>query len=423
MVFFKSAFLFGFLGKSKLREKEQKSQQQHYTGQPPHGYYNNIKINPLFQKVSYENIFNFKQLKVKNSTAIQTTGLSIENFLREGISAITVDVRSPKEFANGHIPSAINIPLFDDHERAEIGTLYKIKGKEEAVLRGIEIVSPKLADFIKSVKEKSGAAGKVCVYCFRGGMRSGSFCWLMETAGLTPLKLEGGYKTYRNKVLNTFKQKHHFCLVGGPTGSGKTDVIKELLKLNAQTIDLEGLANHKGSAFGFIGQEKQPAQQQFENNLHVAFNALNSNSIIFLEDESFSIGHVQLPYDLWQQMKAAPIVKLQMPFDLRVKRLVAEYGQTSIEVLRKPLLAIKTRLGPQHCKTALEHLERGEMDKVAAITLHYYDKAYEFSHKKRKYENVFVVNTETDNPATNAQLIYNFVNESSFQKKFASANG
>ncbi len=360
---------------------------------------------------------------MKNSTAIQSTGLSIENFLREGVSGIMVDVRSPGEYYNGHIPGAINIPLFDDHERAEIGTLYKIKGKEEAVLRGIEIVSPKLSDFIKSVKDKGNPTGNVYVYCFRGGMRSSSFCWLMDTAGLKPLKLEGGYKAYRNKILALFKQKHNFCLVGGPTGSGKTDVLKELHKLKQQTVDLEGLANHKGSAFGFIGQEKQPPQQQFENNLHLAMSTLNPNEIIMLEDESFSIGHVQLPYDLWLQMKASPIVKLQMPFDLRVKRLVAEYGQTSIEILRKPLLAIKTRLGPQHCKTALEHLEKGEMDKVAAITLHYYDKAYDFSHEKRKYENVFIVETETDNPAANAQLIYNFVNESSFQKKIATHNG
>ncbi|HXB40950.1 MAG TPA: tRNA 2-selenouridine(34) synthase MnmH [Bacteroidia bacterium] len=360
---------------------------------------------------------------MKSSTAIQTTGLSIENFLREGISGVMVDVRSPGEFLNGHIPGAINIPLFDDHERAEIGTLYKVKGKEEAVLRGIEIVSPKLADFIKSVKKKSTRDSKIYVYCFRGGMRSSSFCWLMDTAGLKPQKLEGGYKSYRNKVLDLFKQKHHFCLVGGPTGSGKTEVLKELFKLNQQLADLEGLAHHKGSAFGFIGQEKQPAQQQFENNLHLQLSKLNSDKLILLEDESFSIGHVQLPYDLWLQMKTAPIVKLQMPFELRVKRLVAEYGQTSVEILRKPLLAIKTRLGLQHCKTALEHLEKGEMDKVAEITLHYYDKAYEYSHEKRKYENVFVVKTETDDAVTNAQLIYNFVNEPGFQKKFAEYNG
>jgi len=423
VIFFESAFLIRFLGLGEAREKENKSCQQHYTNIPSHGYHNNIKKIALFQKGSYENIFNFKQLIVKNITAIQTAGWSMENFLREENKGILVDVRAPAEFLNGHIRGAINIPLFDDHERAEIGTLYKIKGKEEAVLRGIELVSPKLATFIRSVKEQNGSAEKVNVYCFRGGMRSSSFCWLMETAGLKVFKLEGGYKKYRNIALSLFQQKHKLVLLGGSTGSGKTDVLKELQKLAVQTVDLEAFAHHKGSAFGFIGQEKQPAQQQFENNLYHAFSDLDPNKMLFLEDESYSIGTVSLPYDLWLQMKNAPIIKLQVPFELRVKRLVAEYGQATFETLLRPLTAIKTRLGPQHYKTALEHLQKGEMDKVAAITLHYYDKAYDHNHLKRGYENVFIVETETDDPAVNAQLIHNFASSKEFKDKFATLYG
>lgn len=345
---------------------------------------------------------------MKNPAEIQANDLSTENFLREGGLGVIVDVRSPAEFLSGHIPGAVNVPLFDDHERAEIGTLYKVKGKDEAVLRGIEIVSPKLADFIRSVKDKSHA-GKVYVYCFRGGMRSSSFCWLMETAGLQACRLGGGYKSYRNAVLALYKQKLPLVLVGGATGSGKTEVLKELGKLNRQVVDLEGLAHHKGSAFGFIGQLPQPPQQQFENELHLAFSRLSLNEEIFLEDESFTIGNIRLPYELWLQMKEAPIVKLQLPFEARVKRLVHEYGQTSIETLKRPLLAIKTRLGPQHYKTAYEHLERGELDKVAEITLHYYDKAYEYNHEKRGYRNVHTLETQTDDPAHNALLVHNLV--------------
>src|SRR5437762_243483 len=121
---------------------------------------------------------------MKDITADQNKSLSIETFIRQDFTGVLVDVRSPVEYKQGHIPGAINIPLFDDHERAEIGTLYKIKGKEEAVVRGIEIVSPKLAGFIRSVKEKNAADAKVHIYCFRGGMRSSSFCWLMDTAGV-----------------------------------------------------------------------------------------------------------------------------------------------------------------------------------------------------------------------------------------------
>jgi tRNA 2-selenouridine synthase len=361
-------------------------------------------------------MYNFKQFAMHNFTTIQSKTLSVENFIRGDFKGILVDVRSPVEFANGHIPEAINIPLFDDHERAEIGTLYKVKGKEDAVMRGIEIVSPKLASFITSVKEKNSEKSQVLIYCFRGGMRSSSFCWLMDTAGVNAIKLDGGYKKYRGQTADLFTKPHKIVLIGGSTGSGKTDVLKKLHGLNTQTLDLEGIANHKGSVFGFIGQKSQPAQQQFENNLYEELRKLNSAETIFVEDESFAIGGVKLPYPFWLQMKEAPIVKLRVPFDVRVKRLVAEYGQVSIETLRKPLLQIKTRLGPQHCKTALEHLEKGEFDKVAEITLHYYDKAYEFSHEKRNYKNVFTVETDTDDPDINARLIHTFVTDTAFKK-------
>ncbi|MGZ3861769.1 MAG: tRNA 2-selenouridine(34) synthase MnmH [Bacteroidia bacterium] len=356
---------------------------------------------------------------MQNFTPAQSKSLSMENFIQEGITGTLVDVRSPVEFANGHIPGAINIPLFDDHERAEIGTLYKVKGKEEAVMRGIEIVSPKLAGFIRSVKEKNDGKERVLIYCFRGGMRSSSFCWLMDTAGVNAVKLEGGYKNYRANALGLFTKPHKIVLIGGSTGSGKTEVLKKLQELKAQTLDLEGIANHKGSVFGFIGQKEQPAQQQFENNLFQELHKLDPSDLIFVEDESFAIGSVKLPYPFWLQMKEAPIVKLKVPFDLRVKRLVEEYGQVSIETLRKPLLQIKARLGPQHCKNALEHLEKGELDKVAEITLHYYDKAYEFSHEKRKYRNVFDIETSTDNATINARLILDFVNQPTFKKIYA----
>lgn len=313
-----------------------------------------------------------------------------------------MDVRSPAEFLKGHIPGAINIPLFDDYERAEIGTLYKLRGKDEAVVRGLELVSPKLAGFVKSVKAVSPGK-KVFVYCWRGGMRSGSFAWLMNSAGLNALTLEGGYKTFRNHVLGYFENKFNLVLIGGPTGSGKSAVLRALEQRGEQVVDLERIARHKGSAFGSINELPQLPQQQFEHELFLAFSRLDANKRTWLEDEAMAIGRNKIPYPLWKQMKEAPIIKINVPFDIRVQRLVQDYNTTDKELLRKPLLAIQKKLGGQNLNDALEHLERGELAKVAAIALKYYDEAYHHDHVKREFKNVYVAETATGDPQQNAE--------------------
>ncbi len=161
---------------------------------------------------------------------MQAKGLPVEDFLNQSKNAIVIDVRSPIEFFKGHIPDAVNVPLFEDTERAEIGTMYKQKGKETAVTRGLEIVSPKMVSFVNQVKTLAEGK-KVLVYCFRGGMRSNSFAWLMNTSGLDAQILTGGYKSYRNHVLQYFEKKFKLVLIGGSTGSGKTEILKHLQAL------------------------------------------------------------------------------------------------------------------------------------------------------------------------------------------------
>ncbi|HEU4717669.1 MAG TPA: tRNA 2-selenouridine(34) synthase MnmH, partial [Bacteroidia bacterium] len=215
------------------------------------------------------------------------TRLSIENFLLESTGIPVADVRSPAEFAGGHIPGAFNIPLFTNEERAAVGTIYKQQGNEAAVLKGLEFVGPKMTAFI--LKARENAPGKkIAVHCWRGGMRSASMAWLFETAGMEVLLLSGGYKAYRNFVLSNTGRKFDLRVVGGETGSGKTDILHELARKGEQVLDLEGLARHKGSSYGAIGQDPQPTVEQFENDFVHALTKLDPSRPVWIEDESRS---------------------------------------------------------------------------------------------------------------------------------------
>ncbi|MFL5752835.1 MAG: tRNA 2-selenouridine(34) synthase MnmH [Bacteroidia bacterium] len=332
-----------------------------------------------------------------------------EEFMAQAEFLPVVDVRSPVEYNKGHVPGAVNVPLFEDSERAEIGTIYKLRGKDDAVLRGLELVSPKLADFIKSVKKLDTNSGKVLVYCFRGGMRSNSFATLLTTAGINAEVLQGGYKSFRKHSLEFYLQKLPLMILGGATGSGKTDILRELKAMGEQVVDLEGIANHKGSAFGAIGQEAQPQQQQFENLLYRAFSKLDLTKTIWLEDESFSIGKLKIPYPLWLQMKQATIISIAVPFDLRVDRLIAEYGAADKQTLEAIILRIQKRLGGLGTKEALESLEMGDAKKVTSLLLKYYDSAYAHDHEKREMKNIIKLETTGSESRKNAELILEFL--------------
>lgn len=331
---------------------------------------------------------------------MKADSLPVEEFLKHSFGKLIIDVRAPIEYKKGHIPGAVNIPLFDDLERAEIGTLYKAKGKDEAVMKGLEIVSPKLTEFIRQTKSNT-ADNQVYVYCFRGGMRSNSFGWLLNTAGLKVKIMEGGYKAYRNFVLKQFALSYQLILLGGATGSGKTEILQEL-KSQLPVLDLEQLANHKGSAFGGINQPSQLPQQQFENEFYNALVKLPQDQPILVEDESMSIGYNKIPYSFWLTMKQAPIIKIMVPFELRVKRLVNDYGSADKSLLAKSLKNISQQIGPNHYKECIQFLEEGKLAEVASVTLKYYDRAYDYNHTKRSGIHIITVETDTDDAAINA---------------------
>ena len=332
------------------------------------------------------------------------SNLDINNFLNQSRNNVLIDVRAPIEFFKGHISSAINIPLFEDIERAEIGTLYKQQGKDIAVSRGLEIVSPKMVSFVNEVKSLTKNK-KVFVYCFRGGMRSNSFAWLMNTAGLDAKILRGGYKAFRNNVLKYFEQEKKLILLGGNTGSGKTDVLKQLMLSQYQVIDLEGLANHKGSAFGSINEKKQNPQQIFENTLYEQFSNMNEELPIMLEDESQSIGYNKIPHGLWLQMKKAIILKLNIPFEVRVNKLVFDYTTVDINALKACVVKISQQLGTLNTKLCLQYLDNGNLADVARLSLLYYDKTYNYNYDKNTEQQIIPIESDTTDAEINAEKV------------------
>ncbi len=350
--------------------------------------------------------------------------INIEEFIKLAEEFPVIDVRSPAEFLHGHIPGAHNIPLLDNDERAKVGTAYKQTGRQKAIEIGLELVGPKLRSFIaqaqevfkkipKQVRDDEQETGNskpktVLVHCWRGGMRSANFAHLLNVYGYKTYTLNKGYKAYRNFVLESFKNKPDILIIGGETGSGKTEILLNISKRSHQIVDLEALANHKGSAFGSLGELPQPTQEQFENNLSHALSALDPSRKVWMEDEARSIGRTQLPNPLWEMMKQAPILRIRFPKELRLDRLMNDYGKFSKEELQNCILKIGKRLGPQHVKKALEELEKGNLREVADITLGYYDKAYNYNHEIRNMKDVFFVESETADASVNAEKLISF---------------
>lgn len=336
--------------------------------------------------------------------------LNISKFLPLTDSIPLVDVRSPAEYEHAHIPGAVNIPLFENDERAVVGINYKKEGKEIAVIRGLEIVGPKLAGFVKQAN-KIAPNKKILVHCWRGGMRSASMAWLFKTAGFEVHTLEGGYKAYRNFIRGEFDKAHKIIVLGGYTGSGKTEVLKEIENNGEQFLDLEGIAHHKGSAFGAIGQLAQPTTEQFENDLADAWRKFDFNKTIWLEDESRQVGRCTIPENLFEKMRSSTLIKIIVPKKVREKRLVVEYGIFDKSLLKQSIERIERRLGGLRTQQSLEALEEGDLLKVAEITLEYYDKAYLHGNLKRDKDQTFELDIDEDNPEETASKVLKYVNK------------
>jgi len=314
--------------------------------------------------------------------------ISIQQYLENYIHIPLVDVRSPGEYSKGHFVGAINIALFSNAERAEVGTVYKQESKQKAIELGYTFVNPKLQNFITE-SQKVAPDGMVAVHCWRGGMRSQAFADHLHENGFKKVYvIEKGYKAYRNHILAFFENKFKLKVLGGYTGSGKTDILKLLKTKGEQVVDLEGLANHKGSAFGGIGENEQPSSEQFENNLFVQMHNMDLNKPIWIEDESINIGKVYLPQPLFRQIRSQKVLFLNIPKFERAKYLTHIYGGQSKEKLAEAIYRITKRLGHLNSQNALRALQSDDLLKVAEISLLYYDKMYKKGVELRDTEKI-----------------------------------
>ena len=351
--------------------------------------------------------------KININEFIIETRVSIGVSIR---SSIIIDVRSPAEFEHAHIPHALNLPLFDNEQRAMIGTTYKKQSREAAIKAGLPIFGTKMLPMIETVeawikdrqKENDLTKPTIYLHCWRGGMRSAAVAWLLDLYGYKVVQLTGGYKAYRNWVLEQFTISYSLKVLGGYTGSGKTEVLHALQNKNYPVIDLEGLANHKGSAYGAIGQLPQPSQEMFENIVAEKLLEVNKKQkSIWIEDESQRIGTVLIPTPFFHLMRSSPCYFLTIPFKQRLNFIIEGYGSFDQKSLIAATMRIQKRLGGLETKTAVDYITVGALKEAFSILLKYYDKWYEKNTKNEVIPTIELipVNAELVDAEHNASLL------------------
>jgi tRNA 2-selenouridine synthase len=334
--------------------------------------------------------------------------IEVATFLERIRNFLVLDVRSPQEFVQGNIPGAVNIPLFTDAEHSLIGTLYHQQGRNDAIVKGLDICLPKTSDYLQQIR-KTKATDNILVYCWRGGMRSALMAEVFSTAGYQINILCGGYKSYRKFIRSGFSKEVTIVVLGGYAGSGKTLLLESLANQGEQVINLEKLAKHKGSVFGALGQGNQPTNEQFENNLYSHWSVLDSSRPIWIEDESRMIGNVTLPEPLIKRLSEEIMIRMEVPLSARINRLVQDYAGFDKSLLAEAILKIKERLGGGNTKEAVSSLLSGHYEKTAEILLAYYDKTYQFSMGKRNPGKTFQLTITSGNVEENAKKLIDYL--------------
>jgi tRNA 2-selenouridine synthase len=310
-----------------------------------------------------------------------TPQLSIDEFLTA--AGPILDVRSPSEYQRGHIPGALSLPLFDDAERALVGTCYKQVGREQAIELGFDLAGPKMGELIRAARLLAPDQ-LVRLHCWRGGMRSGAIAWMLNLAGFKTVTLKGGYKSFRQWARRTLATPKKVVLLGGMTGTAKTDILHALLQQGEQVLDLEGHANHRGSSYGSLCLPPSPSTEQFENLLASEWHRFDRQRPIWIEAESRSVGPCRVPPELFAQMESALTLEITRPLAERVALLVNLYGQADRNALIEATERIRKRLGGQQTQSAIAYIQSGNLAEAVAITLNYYDRTYRYALEQQK---------------------------------------
>ncbi len=347
----------------------------------------------------------------------------INDFLQLAKSQLVLDVRSPGEYHHAHISTAFNLPLFTDEERKVVGTSYKQQSRQQAIKIGLDYFGVKMKGMVEMVEQliakrkKDAAKVKVntedlpidnclLIHCWRGGMRSAAIAWLLDLYGFKVYTLTGGYTAYRKWVRDQFEKEYLLNVLGGYTGSGKTLLLQDLAKQDFPIIDLEAIAEHKGSAFGGLDNKPQPTQEMFENLLAEKLSCIPAASTIWIEDESQRIGNLQVPMPFWDSMRISPLYFMEVPFEERLNYLTAEYGKFEKEKLVNAVIRIQKRLGGLDTKLAINFLLEDNYRECFSILLKYYDKFYNKSlHNRENIEELLVrIAYDKQNPNNLAEL-------------------
>lgn len=312
------------------------------------------------------------------------TEINIEELKTLG-HPILVDVRSEGEFSEATIPGSVNIPLFNNAERAEVGTTYTQTSPSLARELGLRIVSPKLPDIVKKVEELS-KKGPLVLFCWRGGMRSKSLASVVDLMGIPVYRLQGGYKAYRTQIVDYYENQLPFQVVvlRGNTGVGKTELLKKLRAEGYPAIDLERLANNRGSVFGAIGLGSSPSQKKFEGLLYEELEALSQFSYIIVECESRRIGRVTLPASIFTAMKEGIQILHCDSMENRVQRLLREYAAVpdALREIRTALERLVKTLGHVKVQELRTLLDGGCLDRFTErLLVEYYDKLYAYPNE------------------------------------------
>jgi tRNA 2-selenouridine synthase len=327
-----------------------------------------------------------------------------------------IDMRSPLEFVEGHLPGAVNIPVFDNEERIEVGTLYKQVGGEEAKARGLEIASVKLPNLVQHISQLAKRQN-VIVYCWRGGMRSRSIATILDLMGIQVYQLTGGYKAYRSYVLASLHNHRitpRLVVLHGHTGVGKTTILQMLAQRAMPTIDLESLANHRGSVFGHIGKGPAATAKNFDTELLTLLEKYQHKPYIIVEAESKRIGNIYLPDCLFQAMQTGWHVLITASKETRINRLLEEYLQEdqvdmSLAVIVQSLETLQTRLGKAKVKMLQDLVMQGEYRRFVEILLvEYYDPLYKYDDP---HNTKFDLSISSEDMTKATDQIIKFLNE------------